>query len=140
MDPHPHPNRAAAPIASSASAAAATSAGRSREGDEKGITLRVDLDPLIGPKRRAQDTAMLHQHPRVLLGAQLVQEPRRTLDIREQERHRAGREIGSHRNDHPPTKNPRPVKSEHPLLGDTKPDCYQSVGVAFKDAAPARKA
>ena len=39
---------------------------------------------------------MLRQHPRVLLGAQVMQQLRRTLDIGEEEGDRAGREVGSH--------------------------------------------
>jgi hypothetical protein len=48
------------------------SARRSREGDEEGIALRIDLDTLIGRERLTQDTAMVAEHPRVFLGAQVM--------------------------------------------------------------------
>src|SRR6266498_3767108 len=61
-------------------------AGRGWEGYEERIALRIDLDALVGPERLTQDTAMLRQHPRVLVGAQVVQQLRRTLDVGEEER------------------------------------------------------
>ena len=71
MDAHTHPNRPRGQYFECRSSRP-DSAGRSREGDEERISLRVDLDALIASKRRAQDTAMLHQRPRVLLGAQVM--------------------------------------------------------------------
>ncbi len=71
-------------------------AGRGREGDEERIALRVDLDALIGRERRTQDAAMLGERPGVVLGAELEQQLRRALDIREEKRHRPGRKLVLH--------------------------------------------
>ena len=60
---------------------------------------------------------MLGQRPRVVLGAQLMQQLRRTLDVREEKRHRAGREILPH----PPILSrmaayPKPVSAAEDIL------------------------
>jgi hypothetical protein len=68
-------------------------AGRSREGDEEGIALRVDLHALIGRERLTQDEAMLGQRPRVLLGAQFAQQLGRTLDVGEEKGDGARRQL-----------------------------------------------
>jgi hypothetical protein len=62
----------------------------------KSITLRVDLDTALTRERIAQDTPMLRQNLRVAV-AQLVRQPCRSLDVREQERDSAAREAS-----HPP--------------------------------------
>jgi hypothetical protein len=71
-------------------------ARRGREGNEEGIALRVDLDALARRERLTQSAAMFLQRLRVLLGPELVQQLRRTLDVREEERHRPRRELGPH--------------------------------------------
>ena len=47
-------------------------------------------------ERLAKHAAMLGERIRVRLRAELVQQPRRALDVREEEGDGAGREIGSH--------------------------------------------
>jgi hypothetical protein len=66
------------------------------EGDEKRIALRVDLDALVLGKHRAESPPMLVQRLPVVV-AELMQQPRRTLVIREQQRYDTGRETAHHR-------------------------------------------
>src|SRR6266571_4469673 len=70
--------------------------GRPGEGDEERVTLRVDLDALVLGKRRAESPPMLVQRLPVVV-AELMQQPRRALHVREQQRHDTGREIPRHR-------------------------------------------
>ncbi len=65
---------------------------RPREGDEEGITLRVDLDPAVSAERIPHDPAMLVERRPVLV-AELVQELRRALHVGEEQRDDAGWEI-----------------------------------------------
>ncbi len=69
--------------------------GRSRKGDEEGVALRVDLDPPMGSDHLPHDLAVRDEHVGVPI-AELVQEPRRTLDVREHERHGSTREVARH--------------------------------------------
>ena len=88
MGPEPSP--------SSALAAAVKRAGRGREGNEESVALRVDLDAPIGRERLTQDATMLGKRPGVVLGTEFMQQLRRALDVREEKRHRPGRELGLH--------------------------------------------
>ncbi len=63
--------------------------GRSRKGDEEGITLGVDLDAVVSPEGLADRTPVLVQETRVG-GAVLLKQARRPLDVGEEERDRAG--------------------------------------------------
>ncbi len=63
-----------------------------REGDEEGIALGVDLDPPVAHERLAQHAAVVGEEVGVG-GAELVQETSRALDVGEEERDGAGREI-----------------------------------------------
>ena len=60
------------------------------EGDEERVTLRVHLVSASLRERLAQQPTMLVEHPLVAI-AELQQQPRRALDVREQERHGPGR-------------------------------------------------
>jgi hypothetical protein len=63
----------------------------------KAVSLHLHLDPPVRRERVAQQPTMLGQRADVRLAAELAQHPRRALDIREEERHRAGRKLaGSH--------------------------------------------
>ena len=84
MDAHAHPNRSRAQ-SFECFGGRPQSAGGSRERDEEGIPLRIDLDTLIGRERLTNNAAMLRQHPRVLLGAQFMQQPGRTHDVGKEE-------------------------------------------------------
>ena len=64
--------------------------GRRREGEEEGVALRVDLDAAVASARLADDAAVLGERLRVGLGAELVQQPRRALDVGEEEGDGAG--------------------------------------------------
>ena len=90
MDGHAHPNRSRGQ-SFECFRGGSERAGRGREGDEEGIALRIDLDALIRRERLTQDTAMLCQRPRVLLGAQVMKQLRRTLDVGKEKRNGAGR-------------------------------------------------
>ena len=70
--------------------------GRGREGEEEGVALRVDLDPALGGARVADHAAVLGERLRVGLGAELVQELRRALDVGEEEGDGAGRKVVAH--------------------------------------------
>ena len=82
------PASAAAPRA-----AAASAPGAVRERDEERVALRVDLDAAVPRERVPQHPPVLGQRLRIPLRAELVQQPRRALDVREQEGDRAGGEI-----------------------------------------------
>ena len=69
---------------------------RSSEREEEGVTLRVDLDAAFGGARLPNDAPVLGQVLRVHLGAERMQESRRSLDVCEEERHGALREVVSH--------------------------------------------
>ena len=94
VQPHPHADR---PIGQAALAVRGSGdrVRRAGERDEERVTLRVDLDALVVRTRRADDPPMLVQRLPVPV-AELVQQPRRALDVREQQRHHSAREIAWH--------------------------------------------
>ena len=98
VQPHPHAYR---PVGQRALAVRGSGDGvrRAGEGDEERVTLRVDLDALVVGKGGAESPPMLVQRLPVVV-TELVQQPRRALDVREQQRHDAGREIAHHPHDH----------------------------------------
>jgi hypothetical protein len=55
------------------------------ECDEKGIPLRVDLVAAVPIEHLPQELPVILQQVAVLLGAEVSQEPRRSLDVGEQE-------------------------------------------------------
>ena len=67
--------------------------GRGRKRDEECVSLRVDLDAAVTPERLAQNTPLLGQPAPVLLRAELVEKARRPLDVREEERDGAARQL-----------------------------------------------
>jgi hypothetical protein len=69
---------------------------RRRKGEEEGVALGVHLDPALGAARLPDHTAVLGEHLRVALGAKLVQELCRALNVREEERHGTGRKVVAH--------------------------------------------
>ena len=95
VQPHPHAYR---PVGQCALAVRSGGDGvrRAGEGDEERVTLRVDLDAFVLGERRAESPPMLVQRLPVVV-SELVQQPRRALHVREQQRHDAGREIAHHR-------------------------------------------
>ena len=66
---------------------------RAPEGGEEAVAVTVDLDPAGRPKGVAQQPAVCIEHFAVPRRAERLREPRRALDVGEQERDRAGREI-----------------------------------------------
>jgi hypothetical protein len=69
-------------------------ARRRRKRDEKRIALRVDLDAPVPLDRFSNRHPVRVERGRVRLGAELVEQPRRALDVGEEERHRPGRKSG----------------------------------------------
>ena len=69
---------------------------RRRERNEEGVALRIDLDPVLLRTNFPHDPPMLGERVRVRLGAERVQEPRRALDVGEEEGDGAGRQVRSH--------------------------------------------
>ena len=67
--------------------------GRGGEGDEEGVSLRVDLDAAVLPACLAHDAAVLLEKVGKHLSAYLVEQLRRALDVREEECDGARREI-----------------------------------------------
>jgi hypothetical protein len=65
---------------------------RPRERDEERVALGVDLDPAVPPEGLAERASMLGQRIRVGI-AELVQQPRRALDVGKEEGDGAGREL-----------------------------------------------
>ena len=70
--------------------------GRGREREEEGVALGIDLDPSLGGAGGADQSAMLRERFDVSVLAELAQEPRRALDISEEERDGAGRDVLAH--------------------------------------------
>ena len=69
--------------------------GRGRKSDEEGVALGVNLDSAVTRRGLSHCAAVLRKGIGVRLGPHLVQQLRRALDIGEQERHRACREVAS---------------------------------------------
>ena len=67
---------------------------RPREGDEEGVALRVDLVPAVRRERLAEEPPVILEHRGVPLGAEVPQQPRRALDVREQEGDGPARPLG----------------------------------------------
>ena len=72
-------------------------AGCGWKGDEERIALRIHLDAVVSSERLAKRPTVLHQRLCVVGGAQLLQEPRRTLDIGEEKRDGSGGKVAGHR-------------------------------------------
>jgi hypothetical protein len=66
---------------------------RISEGHEETVALRIDLDAAVADERLAQEPPVLRENAGVRV-AELVQEARRPLDVREKESDGAGRELG----------------------------------------------
>ena len=77
--------------------AAAAAPWRRRESDEERVALGVDLDAAVRDERIAKDTPVLRECLGVRVRAERVQQPRRALDVGEEERDGSAREIGAHR-------------------------------------------
>jgi hypothetical protein len=67
--------------------------GRSRKGDEEPVTGRVDLDAAVLTERFAQEPTMLLDGLAVGGVAELLEQPRRAFDVREEEGDRPGRKL-----------------------------------------------
>ena len=95
VEPHPHAYR---PVGKCALAvcSGSDSVRRAGERDEERVTLCVDFDALVLGERRAETPPMLVQCFSVVV-SEIVQQPRRALHVREQQRHDTGREIAHHR-------------------------------------------
>ena len=112
VQPHPHPHRATRKR-DLRLRGGRHCIGRTRESDEEGVALRVDLDPLVPLPSVAQSTAVLGKHLRIPV-AQLLEQPRRPLDVGEEERHRPGRKLGLHPVDSLPFGAARPPRALGP--------------------------
>ena len=66
---------------------------RGREHEEEGIPLRVHLNAALGRARLPYQPAVLRERVGIAVGAKRVQQPRRALDVGEEERDGAGREV-----------------------------------------------
>jgi len=95
MEPHPDLDRAAGqrPLGVYGRP---DGVGGPSEGDEEGIALGIDLDPAVSGDGPADDPTMLRQS--LVVGvAEIAQQPRRTLDVGEQEGDHTGRQQADHR-------------------------------------------
>src|SRR5215218_2337127 len=79
---------------------------RRREGNEEGVSLRVDFDAAVGGESLADHASMLAERLRVTLRTELMQELRRAFDVSEDERHRSGRQIAPHKRNDAPQRSP----------------------------------
>ncbi len=66
---------------------------RGREGEEERVALRVHLDAAVCRGRLADQPPVLGERRRIGLGAELVQQRGRALDVGEEKGDRAAREI-----------------------------------------------
>jgi hypothetical protein len=69
---------------------------RGREAEEERVPLRIDLDAVVAGAGRSDQATMLGQCFRIPLGAELVEQPRRALNVGEEEGDRSRREITPH--------------------------------------------
>ena len=94
MQPHPHADR---PVGQRALAVGSGGDGvrGAGEGDEERVTLCIDLDARMVGERGAESAPMLLQRLPVIV-AEPVQQPRRALHVREQQRHDTRRKIAHH--------------------------------------------
>ena len=79
--------------AACASCTAATASRGALERDEERIAFVVDLVAAVTGERLAQKAAVLAERVPVALSTELVQQLRRALDVREEQRHSPGRQI-----------------------------------------------
>ena len=70
-----------------------------REGEEEGVALGVDLGSALRRARLTDDAPVLGERLRVTLGAELVEQPRRALDVGEDECDGARGEVCAHGRD-----------------------------------------
>ena len=103
MDPDPHPDRAGRQTGDRVSGRAERPRP-CRKGNEEGIALRVDLDSPLRGKGLAHDPPMLRQCLPISLRPQLVQQPRRALNVGEEKGDSARRKVTPHRCHHAPEK------------------------------------
>jgi hypothetical protein len=87
---------------------------RRRERYEERVTLCVDLDPAARRERTAQHAPVLAERIGIRLGTELVQQPRRALDVSEEERHRARGQIFAHGR----------------MMSEQRPRCHGVAGLA----------
>jgi len=66
------------------------------EGEEEGVALSVDLDAALGGACSAHGATVVGERFGVRFRAEVVQEPRRALDVREEEGDCAGRKVVAH--------------------------------------------
>ena len=94
VKPHPHAHRS---VGKRALRRVSSGDGvrRARERDEEGIARGIDLDTVMPRPHVAQHTVVLGEDIGVAV-AELPQQPRRRLDVGEEERHRPGRELPLH--------------------------------------------
>ena len=94
VEPHPDANR---PIGQAALGVhgRGSRVRRPRERHEERITLGVDLDTVVVGTSRADDPALIVECVAVPV-AELVQQPRRPLDVREEKGHHSTRELAWH--------------------------------------------
>ena len=88
MQTHPHPDRRAVGPPMPSERYLCRDRGRERtawirEGDKEAVPLRVHLDPAIACERLANELPVVCEHAGVVV-AELVEEPRRPLDVGEE--------------------------------------------------------
>ncbi len=69
---------------------------RGGEGDEERVALRVHFNTVVAYAGFANEAAVLRECLRVRVGTELVEQLRRALDVGEEERDGARREIRAH--------------------------------------------
>jgi hypothetical protein len=69
---------------------------RPRKRKKERITLRINLDPTKRRTRLTHDAPMIRKRPGIRIRAELIQQSRRPLHVREQKRHRPSRQIRAH--------------------------------------------
>ena len=73
---------------------------RARERDEERVSLRIDLVAAVGGESGSKQALVIGQHVAIAI-AELLDEPRRPLDVGEEKRDRAGRHLGHARKPEP---------------------------------------
>jgi hypothetical protein len=143
MDAHPHLDRAIGPRMITKRPLSGHRSGNGlsgkREGEEEAVSLHPDLDPTVRTELPAEQPPMLVEGFDIALPAQLAQQPRRALDVREHHGHGAGRQriklgpVWSRRSPHPRQRVARPGRVPNALPN-------RRIGRIFRQRADNRNA
>ena len=105
------------------------------EGDEEGVALGVDLDACVRGERLSQDASVLGEEVGVPVSV-LLKEPRRALDVREEERDGADGKLAITRHDYCPSRRSHSARNGSAIR--YSPLASRATSSSFTSASSAR--